>query len=146
MTAFKRTRRLGRQPLSSFIKFATLVQSSNAWRNLDVEGDSVWPEAQSIYNVAALAFYRRGVEEVFTNSTVQSSSHATQAIATTYWAEDSSLVPDAQIFGVDRVVVPNAAEFFSVAWLKPPDNALGGNSSKFPYPEQWFRLVAHTSI
>lgn len=148
MTAYKRTRRLGRQPLHPFVKSVTLVQVANNWLSLETQGVNIWPEASSIYNVACLAFFRRGVEKVQTNATnggvtIQGRS---RPIGTTFWTDDPTTWPGLSVFNRDRVAVANGAEFFSVAWLRPPDGLLGQPGNPFPNAEDFFSIIQHLAL
>lgn len=147
MTAFKRTRRLGRQPLPPFAKSLTLVQVANNWLSLETEGVDAWPEGSSIFNVACLALFRRGIEKVQTNSTEAPLQGRSRPLATTFWT-DTDAWPGTLVFSRDRMVIPNGAEFFSVGYAAFPDNVLGNGviGRVFPYPEEYFRLTAHLSI
>lgn len=147
MTAYKRTRRLGRQPLAAFTKSVTLVQNTNNWRSMLDAGTNAWPEAQSIYNVACLCLYRRGVEKVAINAASQFTTGRSQPIGTSFWTDDPTAWPGICVFGKDRMLVASGAEFYSVSWLEPPDNALGpGGLDGWPDPEDWFTLIGHLAI
>lgn len=148
MTAYKRTRRLGRQPLAAFTKSVTLVQNANNWRSLTTESVDAWPEAQSIYNIACLCLYRRGVEKTQTNAAQALTKGRSRPIGTTFWTDNPTAWPGLCVFSKDRMAVPLGAEFFSVSWLEPPDNVLGPGASgnNWPPPEEWFSLIGHLAL
>ncbi len=105
----------------------------------DDEGTDAWPETSSLYNIAALAFFRRGGIYQESQGALELWSARQQPLSVSYWSA-SNVNGTWKRYGLDVVTVPGGAEWFSVAWLKPPDNAIG-TIAFFPYPEDYFRVV-----
>jgi hypothetical protein len=127
MNLLKESPLLGIQAIPPFVKEATLFQNVQCWADFsELEN---FPAANSIYNIAALAFYPR-------LRMVAVGGRAAQALSITYWAS-SNTANIANIYGVSKVLVPQGAEYFAVAWIQPPDWTLEIG----PFPEEMFRVV-----
>lgn len=112
MTAFKRTFVLGQQAIPPFANYATLMQTFI--RDADFPGG----HPGSPFNIACLGFQNRGSgRETMSNHKPQSFSFWSDT-----WSPASPLV-----FGRHLIPVPPWAEYFSVAWLKPPDDTWNDN-------------------
>jgi len=129
--AYRRTPALGLQWIPPFSKKVTLHQVVQCWDDMEQSGG--FPAADSIYNIACLAFLQRGASSSF------QTAGRYQALGRSYW---STNIADGvnNIYGVSEVAIPQGAELVAISWLKPPDwtfaqGALG------PYPEDLFRLV-----
>lgn len=127
MNLLKESPLLGIQAIPPFVREATLCQNVQCWRDF-IELQS-FPAAESIFNIAALAFYPR-------LRMLASGGPASQTLLTTYWAT-SNTVGIANIFGIDKVKVPQGAEYFAVAWIQPPNWTFEIG----PFPEDMFRVV-----
>lgn len=133
MNLIKESALLGCQAIPPFVREATLVQLPQCWDGWDQP--TGFPAAQSIFNVAAMAFYpRRRLESV-------PGGWAAQTLGVSYWTDrNSDRVPN--IFGQSKVVVPQGAEYVAIAWIQPPDWSLING----PYPEDMFRIVWGLSV
>ena len=125
-TVYKRVQALGREPIPKFARYATLC-----WQYpFGATAAAEFPEAQTIYNIAALAFYPRrsasgGISVVAASPT-----------SITFWAvNDSQGVSN--LYGVTRISVPHHSEWFSVAWLRLPATNLDDAG---PFYEDIFKV------
>lgn len=132
--ARRRTPTLGLQWIPPFSKVVTLHQVAQCWADYqDSEGD--FEAADSIYNIACLAFFQRGAMSGFQDA------GRFQTLGRSYW---STQTRDgiANVYGVSQVAIPQGAELVAVSWIKPPDwTTLSG-----PYPENLFRLIYGLSL
>lgn len=126
--AYRRTPVLGLQWIPPFSKRVTLHQIAQCWDDyLDSTG---FLAADSIFNIACLAFLQRGAMANFQDA------GRYQALGRSYWStQTSDGVPN--VFGVDKVAIPQGAELVAISWLKPPDWTIQASG---PYPEDLFRL------
>lgn len=115
----KRVRLLGREPIPRFAREGTLC-----WLGYE-DPDNAFPEQWSIYNIAALALYPRAgaIGLSFPPRSV------------TYWSHTTIAGVD-NIFGQDTIVIPHDCEWYSVAWLTPPQDWV---DNTIP-PEEYFRM------
>jgi hypothetical protein len=127
MNLLKESILLGVQAIPPFVKTATLFQNVQCWNDFGELNN--FPAANSIYNIAALAFYPR-------LRMVGVGGRPAQTLSTTYWSS-SSTVNVINTYGVSEVKVPQGAEYFAVAWIQPPDWTLTNG----PFPEEMFRVV-----
>ncbi len=119
----KQVRLLGREPIPRFAREATLC-----WFGYEsIAQPTDFPEQWSIYNIAALALYPR---EGAIGSAV------TPSRSLTYWAP-SSVVGIENVFGTSTIKIPHSCEWFSLAWLTPPQVWL---DEAGPFPEEMFRI------
>jgi hypothetical protein len=133
MNIQKETILLGIQPIPPFAKFATLVQNEQCWGDFNEEHVG-FPAARSIFNVAAMAFYTR-------LRMVNTGGRPAQTLGSSFWGDTySQAVPN--IFGQNKVGIPQGAEYYGVAWMQPPDWTLADG----PYPEDMFRIIWELSI
>lgn len=125
----KQVRLLGREPIPRFAREATLC-----WYGYEsIAQPSPFPEQWSIYNVAALALYPR-------NGAI--GSVVTAARSLTYWCPTGTAGVE-NIYGTSTIVIPHDCEWYSVAWLTPPQVWLDGAG---PFPEDIFRVRWTLSI
>lgn len=135
--AWKLNKTLGRQAIPNFARNATLCEGSRCFT--DGDGNDQWPEPSSIYNIAALGFFRRAGVLQEAAGAAELPSGRQQPISVSYWSNNAANGTLLR-FGLDNTAVPGGAEWFSVAWLRPPDSAIG-QIAFFPYPEDFFRVV-----
>jgi hypothetical protein len=129
MNLLKESPSVGIQAIPPFAREATLIQNVQCWQDWGEEGQD-FPAARSNYNVAALAFYPRLRMQTFGGGQIS------QTLGITFWSH-AQRVQIPNVFGVSKVLIPQGAEYFSVAWLQPPDWSLASG----PYPEEMFRIV-----
>lgn len=130
MSYLKQVPLLGIQPIESFARTATLIQNVACWEDYEID----FPQARSIYNIAALAFYPR----------IRMRSGGglpAQALGISFWSH-TSRADIKNMFGVSKVQIPQGAEYFAVAWMTPPAQS----AESGPFPETLFRVVWELSI
>lgn len=125
-TMQKRVQAIGREPIPKFARYATLC-----WGYPIGNTDASFPEAESIYNIAALAFYRR----VAASGGVGAWRNEPESV--TYWSTHTSSGVS-HIYGRYKTVIPHHCEWFSVAWLRLPAANLVGSG---PFYEDVFRVA-----
>lgn len=133
---------LGRQQIPNFARRACLHQASNYFF-VGADNANVFPAATTIWNVAALGFFRRGA--VYQDVAPPPMGARQQPLSVTYWSPAENVQAGGCLFGVTWVDIPAGSEWFSVAWLAPPAGTIG-TVARMPFPEDFFRIKFELAI
>ncbi len=125
-TVQKRTQALGVEPIPKFARYATLCLG-----NLNGSTVADFPEANSIYNIACLGFFRHAAGRGAITQSIR------QPNLVTYWGTHSGQGTDL-VFGCDKVAIPMASEWYGIAWLRLPSAGVLGPG---PYYEDYFDIA-----
>ncbi len=125
-TMQKRVQAIGREPIPKFARFATLC-----WGYPIGTNQAEFPEAESIYNIAALAFYRHPAAGGGITPMVA------EPESVSYWSTHTA-GGVSHLFGRYKTTIPHHCEWYSVAWLRLPAANLVGLG---PYYEDVFRVA-----